>query len=402
MILKIHGAVNAPSSRRRRRQLRHHRRSLHRLPDSDGAGEPGSGHARREAPQEPLSFPRLRTARLEHARHPAPNRRRAEADLQVVGDPAASDASSIRSSGIAATWTSSTSIWSATSRLVRGACGSCRRPRSAPVLESPYAGLMPFSEEQAPFFFGREAEREIVTANLMASRLTLLYGPSGVGKSSVINAGVAYHLRRRRAKRRDRQTRIRASCCSARGATIRSRASNARLARNRTPGRRGHVRANGCRTGRGRRRRGADRPRSVRGVLPVPPRRGRRASFAVEFARAVNRRDLRASFLVSMREDSIAKLDFFKGRIPNLFDNYLRIDRLDLAQGARGHRQADRPIQPAIGGAWRAVRHRAGAGRGGARPGDEDAGRPRGLGQGARFRRRRGRRASRHRTCSSC
>ena len=55
-------------------------------------------------------------------------------------------------------------------------------------------------------------------------------------------------------------------------------------------------------------------------------------SFAVEFARAVNRRDLRVSFLVSMREDSIAKLDFFKGRIPNLFDNYLRIDRLDREQ----------------------------------------------------------------------
>ena len=46
----------------------------------------------------------------------------------------------------------------------------------------------------------------------------------------------------------------------------------------------------------------------------------------------MNRRDLRVSFLVSMREDSIAKLDFFKGRIPNLFDNYLRIDHLDSRQ----------------------------------------------------------------------
>ena len=33
-----------------------------------------------------------------------------------------------------------------------------------------------------------------------------------------------------------------------------------------------------------------------------------------------------------MREDSIAKLDFFKGRIPNLFDNYLRIDHLERVQ----------------------------------------------------------------------
>ena len=51
------------------------------------------------------------------------------------------------------------------------------------------------------------------------------------------------------------------------------------------------------------------------------------------------------SFLVSMREDSIAKLDFFKGRIPNLFDNYLRIDHLDCAPGARRHRQTDRTVQ---------------------------------------------------------
>src|SRR5215510_12246888 len=63
------------------------------------------------------------------------------------------------------------------------------------MLDAPYKGLMPYTEEDAPFFFGREAEREIITANLMASRLTLLYGPSGVGKSSVLNAGVVHHLR---------------------------------------------------------------------------------------------------------------------------------------------------------------------------------------------------------------
>src|SRR5256885_17081728 len=63
------------------------------------------------------------------------------------------------------------------------------------MIDSPYKGLMPYSEDDAPFFFGREAEQEIITANLMASRLTLLYGASGVGKSSVLRAGVAYHLR---------------------------------------------------------------------------------------------------------------------------------------------------------------------------------------------------------------
>jgi transposase len=39
---------------------------------------------------------------------------------------------------------------------------------------SPYKGLMPFSEEDAPFFFGRERERKIISANLRTRRLTLL------------------------------------------------------------------------------------------------------------------------------------------------------------------------------------------------------------------------------------
>ena len=37
--------------------------------------------------------------------------------------------------------------------------------------DSPYKGLMPYSEEDAPFFFGREAEREIISANLLAARV---------------------------------------------------------------------------------------------------------------------------------------------------------------------------------------------------------------------------------------
>ena len=53
---------------------------------------------------------------------------------------------------------------------------------------SPYKGLTPFedSELDVLFFFGRERERELIEANLMASRLTVLYGETGVGKSSVL------------------------------------------------------------------------------------------------------------------------------------------------------------------------------------------------------------------------
>jgi len=67
----------------------------------------------------------------------------------------------------------------------------------APALLSPYKGLAPFedSEQDALLFFGRERECEVAVANLLASKLTVLYGPSGVGKSSMLKAAVVRRLR---------------------------------------------------------------------------------------------------------------------------------------------------------------------------------------------------------------
>jgi hypothetical protein len=61
--------------------------------------------------------------------------------------------------------------------------------------DCPYKGLGPYTEVDGEYFFGREAERDLIIANLMASRLTVLCGPSGVGKSSLLQAGVLRELR---------------------------------------------------------------------------------------------------------------------------------------------------------------------------------------------------------------
>ncbi len=63
---------------------------------------------------------------------------------------------------------------------------------------SPFKGLSAFEDTDldALFFFGREREAEVIVANLLASRLTVLYGESGVGKSSVLRAAVVRELRR--------------------------------------------------------------------------------------------------------------------------------------------------------------------------------------------------------------
>ena len=90
---------------------------------------------------------------------------------------------------------------------------------------SPFKGLAAFdaTEADSMLFFGREREREIIAANLVASRVTVLYGASGVGKSSVLRAGVAYHLREleRRNPRKVVGVSL-PSSCSARGAALRS------------------------------------------------------------------------------------------------------------------------------------------------------------------------------------
>jgi hypothetical protein len=59
---------------------------------------------------------------------------------------------------------------------------------------SPYQGLLPYAEEDADYFCGRAAWTEIVTDHLLAYRLTLVYGPSGVGKSSLLRAGVVHGM----------------------------------------------------------------------------------------------------------------------------------------------------------------------------------------------------------------
>jgi WD40 repeat protein len=65
--------------------------------------------------------------------------------------------------------------------------------RGAPVC--PYKGLESYTEKDKDYFFARDSFRDLIAVNLMASRLTVLYGPSGVGKSSLLQAGVMPLLR---------------------------------------------------------------------------------------------------------------------------------------------------------------------------------------------------------------
>ncbi len=214
---------------------------------------------------------------------------------------------------------------------------------------APYKGLIPYAEEDAPFFFGREHERAVISANLLAARLTLLYGPSGVGKSSVLRAGVEHELRQlaqqNLVERGEPELAV-VVFNSWRDDPIvgLSRAVQGALAQTLVvmdkkidplPTPNELVQNLEAWTARSNGDLLIILDQFEEYFLYHAQEDGER-TFAVEFPRAVNRPDLRVNFLVALREDALSKLDRFKGRIPNLFDNYLRVEHLtrDAARDA--------------------------------------------------------------------
>src|SRR5262249_30186068 len=61
---------------------------------------------------------------------------------------------------------------------------------------NPFAGLAPFQEAAADRFYGRARRVGAVRARLRSCPLIALAGPSGVGKSSLVRAGVIPLLKR--------------------------------------------------------------------------------------------------------------------------------------------------------------------------------------------------------------
>ncbi len=194
-------------------------------------------------------------------------------------------------------------------------------------MESPYKGLVPYAEEDFEYFFGRETEQRVISANLRASRLTLLYGESGVGKSSLLNAGVAHGLR----KDPDYAVVVFDSwqLHPAEGLHL--------AVANEIPelGRILHELSypslaeavprwiDGL---------NADNGRTLLIILDQFEDfiEYHRDDSDYGLANIIVTEDLPIHFLVSIREDSLAGLDRFKSSIPGLFNNYLRVEHLSV------------------------------------------------------------------------
>src|ERR1700740_2857852 len=60
-----------------------------------------------------------------------------------------------------------------------------------------YPGAQPFADDDVSrkVFFGREQTARALTSQILANRLVVVYAKSGLGKTSLLNAGVAQRLR---------------------------------------------------------------------------------------------------------------------------------------------------------------------------------------------------------------
>jgi hypothetical protein len=210
------------------------------------------------------------------------------------------------------------------------------------VVDSPYVGLVPYTEEEAHFFFGRENDQNVIIANMFAARLTILYGASGVGKSSLLRAGVMRELRKRvdaaRAEGRAPDLAVvyfndwKADALAALKLALQKELAEVGVS-------------------------GIDAQLSLAAMLRAAAakfegdvmfifdqfeeyflyhtREVSTGSFAYEFAAAANDLSLPVSFLLSLRDDALSRLDRFKAIIPNLFSNYLRLRHLTRVQAER-------------------------------------------------------------------
>ena len=216
--------------------------------------------------------------------------------------------------------------------------------------DTPYFGLDYYEAKFGAWFFGRETETSKVITNLRAARLTLLHADSGVGKSSLLRAGVAWRMQEL------------AADSLARHGTARSiPIVFASWKDNPVP-----ELVDAIRTGIEPYLAGHPQPEpesdrldaaiaaasdTVNASLHIMldqfedyflyrAREAPSGRFVDELTRCINRADLRANFLIAIREEAYAGLgDLFKGRTANIYGNYLHIEYLERADAEKAIRE---------------------------------------------------------------
>ncbi len=224
----------------------------------------------------------------------------------------------------------------------------------------------PYTEEDALFFFGREQWQKLIIGKLKTCPITLLYGESGVGKSSLLRAGVVHQLHREAEQNQEQFegmpklavvvfddwskpfplkgliNSVRSSMLKALGIekdelkknvkelfkTRRKNAKNKNIAR--PSGVIQTLKAYAELTS------GEYWGGKLLIILDqfeeyfvYQPKADKKRIFAKELCSAVNSSNRDVNFLISIRSDALFRLNQFSGQMPGIQDNYIELEHLD-------------------------------------------------------------------------
>jgi WD40 repeat protein len=207
---------------------------------------------------------------------------------------------------------------------------------------SPFQGLGFYTEEDAKWFFGRMTERRIMLAHLRTARLTLLYAESGVGKSSLLRAGVAARLRELAVRTDGGRTRrfIPLVFTAWKDDPVQDLiGALRRLAPGAgDPDRQLDTAGDGAARPVSLAEAIAETAAATDATLAIMldqfeeyfsyrEARADRDRLADELAACITAPEVPANFLIAVREDAYGRLgDLFSGRINNVYDNYLHLE----------------------------------------------------------------------------
>jgi WD40 repeat protein len=203
------------------------------------------------------------------------------------------------------------------------------------VVPGPYKGLVPYTEEDYVYFCGRDQQRQTIAANLKSSPVTTLFGPSGVGKSSVLAAGVLHDLTESARASKEERGRVgylpvlfgrwQGDYRAGLAAEIRDRAAKLRAA--------GGLPTSGSFVQTCAAWIGADEGKLLlvldqfEEFFLYHPTREDQLAWGRELSALIDRG---VRVLLSLREDQLALLERLKPALPDVFANQLRVDHLDL------------------------------------------------------------------------